>query len=238
MHVWSTQTFVGFAKPGIAFTTVHGNVRTSETCVMPCPSCRTRLSSQKARFAMGGCLDRLTSLSSGSLFLTLTDTTGVFTKVTTNQLQFIDLFLDGSCVHPTEPDLRIASGLLLSSTAQTKARPCRLWFDNESVQQMIAHWIQGFEPFWQEKQDADLWFLLHAQFQHARPFVHASMKVQAHAKPPLQETVLDEWAVWGNGMADLFAEEARQQLSLDFWNTWTACENASVKHLEFWSSSS
>jgi len=45
-----------------------------------------------------------------SLFLTLTDTTGVFTKVTTNQLQFIDLFLDGSCVHPTEPDLRIASG--------------------------------------------------------------------------------------------------------------------------------
>ena len=87
---------------------------------------------------------------------------------------------------------------------------------------MIAHWIQGFEPFWQEKQDADLWFLLHAQLQHARPFVHASMKVQAHAKPPLQETVLDEWAVWGNGMADLFAEEARQQLSLDFWNTWTA----------------
>ena len=41
---------------------------------------------------------------------------------------------------------------------------------------------------------------------------------------PCRETVLDEWAVKGNAMADMFAEEARQHLTPAFWQTWKAVQ--------------
>ena len=209
--------------------------------------------------ACHGWLPRSPDLNSlRELFLQFPDTTSVFAQPQlATGLHFTDLFLDGSCAYPTEPDLRMASWAyvvwdgndfqlvangMVQGWRQTSLRaeitsaisalkfcvdqplPCRLWFDNESVQTMLSQWIQGFEPPYQHKQDADLWHMLHVQFQHARPFVVASHKVQAHTKHALQETVLDEWAVKGNAMADMFAEEARQHLTPAFWQTWRAVQ--------------
>ena len=188
------------------------------------------------------------------MFMQFPDTTGIFAATPVCQtLQYRDIFLDGSCSHPTEVDLRIASWAcvvwdgaqfqplsqgLVPGWRQTslraeltaaisalkssvdQAEPCRLWIDNESVQTMIANWIHGFDPPWAQKQDADLWFQLHAQFQHSRPFVVAAQKVQAHSQRVAQETILDDWAVWGNASADVHAEDARRVLSADFWQTW------------------
>eukprot|EP00435_Cladocopium_sp_Y103_P065282 s1238_g27.t1 len=190
------------------------------------------------------------------MFLTLPDTTTSFCEVPLAcQTRFVDLFLGGSCVHPTEPDLRVASWAvvvwdgadfqllsdgIVSGWRQTSLRaeltaaisalkfsvdqqcPCRLWFDNESVQGMLQQWIQGFDPPWEHRQDADLWYQLHAQFQHASPFLHAALKVQAHACVLRQDTPMDAWAVLGSITADMFAAEGRQKLPAEFWQVWTA----------------
>ena len=191
-----------------------------------------------------------------SHFLHFQDTTSEFAEIQLAPcLENIDLFLDGSCTYPAEPDLRIASWAfviwdgeqfqrvscgLVQGWRQTSLRAeltaaiaalkfcvdqqlkCRMWFDNEHVQGTLQQWIQDFDTMWEHKQDADLWHQLHAQFVHAKPFVTAAYKVQAHATPTCQDHPIDEWAVQGNATADMYAAEARQRLSAPFWKDWEA----------------
>ena len=188
------------------------------------------------------------------LYMRLPDTTTEFTDWRVNEhLQYLDLFLDGSCVHPSEIDTRIASWAivvwdgqdfkriacgLVPGWRQTSLRAeltaaiaalkyaanrqclCRLWFDNENVQNTLQQWIQGFSTAWEKKQDSDLWHQLHAQFRHSQSYLSAAYKVQAHAKVMDQSHPLDAWAVQGNITADLFAAEARQRLTQEFWTVW------------------
>ena len=189
-----------------------------------------------------------------AFFMRFPDTTANFVQhEMPYNLPFLDLFLDGSCVHPAEPDIRIsswafvcwdgesfpcvASGLVpgwrqtslrAELTAATSAlkfcadqqRPCRLWFDNENVQSTLQLWIAGFSTPWEKKQDSDLWHQLFAQFQHAKQFLCAAFKAQAHAKVFDQDHPIDQWAVQGNCTADMFASEARQRISTEFWLCW------------------
>ena len=104
--------------------------------------------------------------------------------------------------------------------AASRQRLCRLWFDNENVQNTLQQWIQGFSTAWEKKQDNDLWHQLHAQFRHSQSYLSAAYKVQAHAKVMDQSHPLDAWAVQGNITADLFAAEARKRLTPEFWTVW------------------
>ena len=112
------------------------------------------------------------------MYVDFPDTTATFAHHELDPtLEYVDLFLDGSCCHPSEPDLRIASwafvlwdghqfqlgskglvpgwkqtSLRAELTAAIAAlkfcidqpRPCRLWFDNASVQEMLELWIAGY----------------------------------------------------------------------------------------------
>ena len=106
-----------------------------------------------------------------------------------------------------------------------KEQPSRLWFDNSNVQDTLHHWLQGVDTDWRDKTDQDLWQHLHDQFQHARPFLTAVYKVQAHAAPACQDTALDEWTVLGNIAADWCARSARLHFPRCLWDAWEATVN-------------
>ena len=89
-------------------------------------------------------------------------------------------------------------------------RQGRLWIDNQQVFDMLSNWHQGFDPPVHKKQDADLWWLLRDQFRFSHQFLAAIHKVQAHADKDSQPTEVDQFAVWGNEMADKSANDAYQ----------------------------
>ena len=89
------------------------------------------------------------------------------------------------------------------------AREGRLWIDNQQVFAMLDMWHRGFDVPIHKKQDADLWCLLRDQFRFSFRFLRGVHKVQAHADPSNQPSLVDEWAVRGNSAADKCASDAR-----------------------------
>ena len=187
--------------------------------------------------------------------LTIPDRTAEF-HIQPNQVehgQDFDLFLDGSCLCPTQPSHRVATwGLVwwdqttfrnvanggVPGWSQTSLRGeitaaiaalkfmvtfqqrARLWIDNMTVFNMLTAWHQGQTPRWQNRKDADLWYYLARQFDHAKPLVLAVLKVKAHAKPSAQTCPVEEWAVQGNIQADKSACQARDTLPPAVWEQW------------------
>ena len=80
--------------------------------------------------------------------------------------QFFQLVASGVVPGWRQTSLRaeISAAISAMKFCVDQCKPCRLWFDNESVQTMIQQWIEGFDPPYQHKQDADLWHQLHCQF--------------------------------------------------------------------------
>ena len=100
-------------------------------------------------------------------------------------------------------------------------KPCRLWFDNESVQTTLHHWIIGFlilHGSTNKMQTCGSSFLI--SFAMPRLFLDSALKVQAHTTRQLQDTLLDDWAVWGIIAADMYAAEARPRLPSSFSPLW------------------
>eukprot|EP00438_Fugacium_kawagutii_P013014 Skav219674 [mRNA] locus=scaffold3149:156736:166299:+ [translate_table: standard] len=99
------------------------------------------------------------------------------------------------------------------------ASEARLWTDNQTVYKTLLRWLSNeFVPL-RHRPDRDLWEAVFQQFRIAYPWIKGVYKVQSHCDPGEQECAFDQWAVEGNNAADSCAEQARQHVPGETWQT-------------------
>ena len=94
------------------------------------------------------------------------------------QVQYVDLFMPQKRTRVQWTGLTfwpVSCGAVPTDQSQKRIdggvdqrKPCRLWFDNEIVFNMLYAWLHGEQPSWVSQPDTDLWHNL-AEIQACSP---------------------------------------------------------------------